>query len=940
MTRGLALALTMLTGFSGLVYEVAWEKYLATLLGSHSEATAAVLGIFLGGLSLGYSVFGAVTRAWVASGRGARLLVLYGVVEGGIGVYVLFFPALFRGMLAVSALLPQGVTGISFVLDVLLAAILIGPPAVLMGGTIPILTQALARSAVDATRFHALVYALNTAGAFVGALAAGFLLIPQLGLVKVMMWMGLINLSAGLCFGLLGLRRDSQPLVEAADEAPVVDGFASYAVAALLVGFAMMSLQTILIRVGGLSLGASQFTFSMVVSVFVLCIALGSFAVSAATRIPRATLIICQWLLVGMLFGLYFLLPYAPYGSHVLRTLFRDIDQAFYAYYFMVFVSILVLIGPAVILSGATLPLIFDHLRRQVADLGSIAGRLYSWNTVGSLLGALVGGYALLFWLDLHQVFRVALTAQIAAALILGLRLGSRSRSLSRVIGIVAVVGMLVLGDWDPRSFVHGPFRMRQPIALSYAGWDAFLQPKRESAQIAFYDDDPISSVAVMQQQSLDGMIARSIVNNGKSDGNTATDYPTMALAAILPALLADRAERGFVIGFGTGITVGELIALPTIEKVVVSEISPGVLEAAPLFDFANQAVTKSPKVELIRVDAYRALLGTDDRFDVIVSEPSNPWVQGVEMLFSKEFLTAARDRLSPGGVYAQWYHQYETDSESVELVLRTYAAVFDRVSIWYGLGPDLIILGFQEDAHPLDFERLKRRATSPVFQSALARSNIHSLTELLSHELVPLGVLHAADLKGRTHSLYEPILGYTAARAFFRGGVAALPFTGFGEVAALGRRSSLLFRHGKDATTEELFRGLCGQRKLDCVALLARWAHARPDAAVVGQQVRAANQLLRDYGGGLTTALVRSVSQLFLLAGDPPSESPVSLASAQQASRQYVRFYNHALPFSPQALINLWQHCTEPVDQIGECEAGMAAARRLVLEGVPRSEG
>ena len=108
----------------------------------------------------------------------------------------------------------------------------------------------------------------------------------------------------------------------------------------------------------------------------------------------------------------------------------------------------------------------------------------------------------------------------------------------------------------------------------------------------------------------------------------------------------------------------------------------------------------------------------------------------------------------------------------------------------------------------------------------------------------------------------------------------------------------------------------------------------------MVGQQVRDANQLLRDYGGGLTTALVRSVSRLFLLAGEQPSESPVSLASAQQASRQYVRFYNHALPFSPQALINLWQRCAEPADQIGECEAGLAAARRLVLEGVPRSEG
>jgi len=940
MTRGAALALTVLTGFSGLVYEVTWEKYLATLLGSHSEATAAVLGIFLGGLSVGYSVFGRITRTWVESGRGARLLVLYGIVEGSIGVYVLLFPKLFEGMLAVSAALPRGPTGASFIIDVLLAAILIGPPAVLMGGTIPILTQALARSAADATRFHALVYGLNTAGAFVGALAAGFILIPQLGLVKVMMFMGLINLFAGLSFGLLGLRRDSGPVANGGDDEHEIEGFADYAVAALLVGFAMMSLQTVFIRIGGLSLGASQFTFSMIVAVFVLCIALGSLGVSAISRIPRAALAVNQWLLVGVLFAIYFLIPYAPYGSHILRTLFRDIDQAFYAYYFAVFLSILLLIGPAVILSGATLPLIFDHLRRQVEDLGSIAGRLYSWNTMGSLLGALLGGYALLFWLDLHQVFRVAMAAQISAAVMINLRLGRRARWLSRALLVVAVLGMLSLGEWDPRSFVHGPFRVRQPTELSYAGWDAYLQPNRESAKIVFYDDDPISSVAVTQQEFGRNEISRSIVNNGKSDGNTSADYPTMGLAALLPAMLADRAENAFVIGFGTGVTVGELIALPTVERVVVSEISPAVIEAAPLFDFANQAVTKSSKVELIRADAYRALLGSGSQFDIIVSEPSNPWVQGVEMLFSKEFLTAARDRLSPGGVYAQWYHQYETDSESVELVLRTYTAVFDRVSVWYGLGPDLIILGFQKDAHPLDFDRLKRRATSDAFRAGLERCDVGSFTELLAHEVVPLGVVHAAGLKGRIHSLYEPILGYSAARAFYRGGGADLPFTGFGQVAKLGSKNSLLLKHAHDATTEELFRGLCSKRRVDCLALLASWVHARPNAPQNVQYARRANQWLRAYGSGLTMELIRSVSHLYRSTGEYPAETVVSLAVARQASNQYVRFYTHTVPFSPQALINIWKRCRAPADQQGACEAGLTEARQLLRDGVPRSEG
>ena len=295
MVRAIALLLTALTGFSGLVYEVTWQRYLATLLGSHSEATAAVLGIFLGGLSLGYSLFGRVTRAVVDRARSAdrppRLLLLYGAVEGSIGLYVLAFPWLFRGVQSLSYALPHGVGGFGFAIDVALAALLIGPASVLMGGTIPILTQSLARSLEDATRFHAFVYAFNTAGAFVGALAAGFVLIPRLGLEDVMLAMGCVNLTAGATFLLLGTRPqevvdlDQQPETEKSGRT-VFPGFAFYAAIALLTGFAMMSVQTMFIRLGALSLGSSQFTFSMVVAVFVLAIALGSFLVSAFSRIP------------------------------------------------------------------------------------------------------------------------------------------------------------------------------------------------------------------------------------------------------------------------------------------------------------------------------------------------------------------------------------------------------------------------------------------------------------------------------------------------------------------------------------------------------------------------------------------------------------------------------------------------------------------------------
>jgi MFS family permease len=243
--------LTLLTGFTGLVYEVAWQKYLATLLGSHGEATAAVLAIFLGGLSVGYALFGRITRVRVSRAREtegrARLLLLYGGVEIGIGIFVLVFPSLFGVARALSLAMPDVGAGAGFAFDVLLSALLIGPPTVLMGGTIPILTLGLAGSREASTRVHAWIYGANTAGAFAGALCSAFFLIPALGLDGVLYTLGSLNIMAGIVFGLLDRAGERvEPTYDETCDEPIVRPvqLGGYASVALLAGFAMMALQT------------------------------------------------------------------------------------------------------------------------------------------------------------------------------------------------------------------------------------------------------------------------------------------------------------------------------------------------------------------------------------------------------------------------------------------------------------------------------------------------------------------------------------------------------------------------------------------------------------------------------------------------------------------------------------------------------------------------
>ncbi len=936
MTRLVVLGLTVLTGVSGLVYEVAFEKYLAILLGSHSEATAAVLGLFLGGLAGGYALLGRATRAILArataTGRPARLLVAYGGVEAAIGVFALAFPALFRAAQAASLRVPSGAAA-GFAFDVGLSACLVVPPAVLMGGTIPMLTQALSRGLADATRLHALVYASNTLGAFAGALAAGYWLLPTLGLVGALRAMALVNLGAGVAFAAIGWRGTPAQAEPQPPAAPVA-GLAVFAVVALLSGFAMMSLQAVLIRLGGLAFGASQFTFALVVAVFVLCIALGSFAVSALPRIPDWLLVADLWALVLLLAVLYAGLENATYWAHRLRTSFAPHDAAGFApYQLATFASVLAAIGLPVAVSGATLPLIFHHLRREAGDLGRLAGRLYGWNTLGSLAGALLGGYLLLFWLDLHGVYRVALAAlALAAALATPRILGPGARAVAAVALALALAGLALLPPWSGERLAAGLFRERSATAATKLRPDAFFAARR-GVSLVFYDDDPSASIAAKEWPLPGGGIERSIVTNGKPDAAVVQDAPTMALAGLLPALLVPEPRRAFVVGFGSGVTAGALGALDAIESVEVAEISPAVVRAAPLFDFANGGASRNPKLRIVRGDAYRTLLRSRGRFDAIVSVPSNPWVNGIEMLYSVEFLRAARDHLSPAGVHAQWFHVYETNGETIAAVLRNYAAVFEHVAVWYGKGADLILLGLRDPQAAFDLRRIEARMAEPDFARGLARVGIRSLPALLAHELLPLGVVHATPLPGELHTLLHPHLGYSAARGFFAGRQGRMPVTAGQGAAAAGRRASLVARLAglrggalPDAEREALVTETCRWRPVECATLLAAWVHDAPAAPALARLLRGIASLPEE-GSPPDASLVAPLARLF---GEDGGEPP-SPREALEAAERFRAYYHHAAPFSRAALASLFARCAGDPGRSAACRRGLARAEELL---------
>jgi spermidine synthase len=800
-----------------------------------------------------------------------------------------------------------------------------------MGGTIPILTQALARNLTDATRVHALIYACNTVGAFAGTLASGFVFVHWLGLQGTLIAMGLGNVAIGAAFVWLGRRPRALADLDVGETADLrADVFAVYGGIALLVGFAMMVLQTTVIRMGGLSFGSSEYTFTMVVAVFVLCIALGSFAVSAFSRIGRFALPATLWILALLFAALYFALEVSPYWAHRLRIVFRDLDIAFYPFYSAVFLAFLAAIGPAVVFSGAVLPLLFHALRREVGDLGSQAGRLYSVNTVGSLLGALIGGYALLFWLDLHHVYRIAVAALALAATIATLQQFPRIRFAGAAVLLIAsLVAIQQLPGWNIAYLMGGTFRSRGPTEWTFAGPEALTH----GAAFKFYDDDPNTSVGV-QEFGNGKTLTRSIIVNGKSDGNTKGDYLTMAMTGLVPALFADQPRHAFVVGFGTGVTAGELAVLDEIETVTVAEISAGVIKASPLFDFANHGVSHHPKITFVRSDAYRALLKRRDSYDLIISEPSNPWVTGIEQLYSREFLEEARDRLAPGGVYGQWFHVYETSSKTVELIVKTYASVFDHVAIWSANYADLLLVGVRDADAALDLPRLQRRFQRPDFRAGFARAGIRDFPQLLAHETMPLGVANVTALAGPIHSLYHPQLSYEAGRGFFVGRRGMLPFTGYGEPVEVGAANSLLLRFLASVSPESVGRvregaalHACREQLPNCGALAAAWLREQPGSETAR---RLAQRLSQQFG----PAFVSRLALLFDVESQPTNR--VRPAAAVEMTELFLTHYSHAAPFSANALLGIWERCGLDARGMSICEPGRRTAERLVIGDAP----
>jgi predicted membrane-bound spermidine synthase len=646
------------------------------------------------------------------------------------------------------------------------AAALLLPPTVAMGGTWPAVVRHAARTTDVIGRRASGLYAVNAGGAVVGALAMAYLLLPSLGLLGSLMLLALGNGALGLT-ALWIARTDGIAGAEPAGAAEAVPAAAPAArrglVAGVLLiaGFLSFAHETAWIRLFSVVLGSSVYSFAVMVASFVAGIALGGALLAWLDHRIRRPLALLAW---SQLAAGAFVLLALPAGQYLPWLFGRLADRlsrptgSFAVHETAKALACATVLLPLAVLVGMSLPLAVKAVARRPEALGHDAGRLYAVNTMGNVAGALVTGLVLLPWLGLQRLLLATALAGVTLGLTLLWRLPASRRSRVGAASCAAACAAwaVALGGWNPAWFTLAPTRARMPTfarASEYVlAWD-----------VLFERDDPAAHVMVAEVRDARPRY-RVLFVNGKADASSGGDMPTQLLLAHLPLVLHPHARDVAVIGLASGVTAGAALAHP-IERLEVIDIAAATARASDLFAEWNRAPLADPRTRLFVDDGRSRLLHGTSLHDVIVSEPSNPWVAGVGALFSRELYAAASRRLAPGGCFVQWLQAYEQSDGLLAAVVRTFRVAFPHVRAFQGAGEDLILVGWP-DPPRLDWDAAARRVLLPAVARDLELAGSPTLDDLLAREVLsPPSIDYLASTVGVENTDDNLLLEHRAPR-------------------------------------------------------------------------------------------------------------------------------------------------------------------------------
>jgi spermidine synthase len=732
-----------LSGASGLILELLWTRMLTLVFGSTALAVSTVLATYMGGLGLGSYLAGKVADRIKNSVRA------YALAEAAIGLYALavpwlihFYPGLNHWLWATFG---DHYTLLSLLRFVASAALLI-VPTTLMGATLPLLARYFVSRPFEFGRVSlrlGTLYAVNIFGGVSGCFLAGFIALPLIGVRSTNFLAASFDMSLAAAIVIAQHVRRRWPV---APKGPSLDELAAQANPAeanlvvitpaarraVLFAFAVsgataMTLQVLWTRALAVIIGSSIFSFTIILLAFLIGLGTGSAAfgrLAQRFRDPVRSLAMVHLGIVAAIGLSYLVTDRLPYVfTYLLSSTSITADAVLVCQFTLACIAVL----PSTFLMGAIFPLTVRVVTANLGRVGRDVGSAYALNTVGAIVGSFLSGFVVLPQLGLQKGIYVSAVLDLGLAALLFAVSTSLPRS-RRLLGMAAAAGMallaLALPRWNLSDFSIGFFRVSMARDYIEIVEHRHQKKKWQIPKLVYYKDGIATTVSVDQWGKV-----FSLKNNGKVDASNDADMPTQISVGLLPLLLYhnDHAPKVALVGFGSGVTAGAVTQYP-IASLEVVELEPAIYEASHFFDSVNQRPLENPKVRALAGDGRNFLSQRSDLFDVIISQPSNPWITGVSNLFTREYFQDIKARLRDDGIFCQWAQLYEMAPWNIKAIYRTLAQEFPYVMVFAAedLSSDTILIASR---HPinLDVRQIARAFQDPIVAAEAKRAGFAS---------------------------------------------------------------------------------------------------------------------------------------------------------------------------------------------------------------------
>jgi len=732
------IPLFLASGATSLVYETVWERQLHLIFGTSQVAVSTVLAAFMTGLALGG--FGGAKWADTVD----RPIRAYAILEALIGIYGLIFPWLLKLVqpvyLGFYHTFDPSPTAFATFQFLLLGAMLL-PPTFCMGMTLPLLSRFATTTNDESGARVGRLYGANTIGAVMGVGLAGFYLLPTIGL-ELTTWS---TAGANLLLCLVALRLSST-VDRLKDEPPSTPedsagwSLTALGLVAMLAGFASLLYEVAWFRLMALILGASAFAFSVMLFSFLLGLGSGGWLGG-----PLADRLYNKGGQKRVLMGLAIIELSVAALTWATMWMYGELPWLFVAVYDLTSASNLLLwtgklllamtvMVPPAMLMGLAFPLLIRAAAGESLALGKPVGRIYGWNTIGAIFGAGLGGLLFLPWIFVRGTVLLAITVNVAAAAIIYFHAAEKSagRAIWALIGGAAVAMLLQLtaAPWNPLQMTAGTYKY--VYNMSVRTRDAVYKSHVAPYDLMFYEEG-LSSVVTVAKNRKTGDIW--LANNGKIDASSKADMPTQVLVAHMPYFYRPESETVMMLGLAAGYSAGAAALHDSPKVIDLVEIEESIVEASHYFDEWNHTPLKDPRMVLKINDARNHLnLTPDGHYDLIIAEPSNPWLTGVSNLFTKEYFEMGKTKLKKGGIWSQWIQIYGMDTQDLRSLLGTFSDTYPHVHLFSTISDaDLVLVG-SEDPLDLDLARFQAQIDSnPKIRASLQEIGIDSATDILA---------------------------------------------------------------------------------------------------------------------------------------------------------------------------------------------------------------